>query len=214
MQYLGDLPPAPAGAAQLLDGIEVHGPPGSADGLARAGAARGLHPGQPGTYPVANQLPLELGEGGDEMHEEPARRGAEVDGLAEADHDAAGRRQLVEQHQQVPEAAAEPVEPEHQHLADGAGTGSGSEAVERRPARLRPAVPQVDRRSPPVAVHSAQYRRALAAEVMNSANVAWLSFSVPALRLEKNRHGPLSVRQLKAGSFSRTQRPYGSVPKP
>jgi hypothetical protein len=69
---LGDVPPALAGGAQLGHGLEIHIPPGSADGRAAAGPARGL-PGQSGADPVANEFPLELGEAGAAGHEERTR---------------------------------------------------------------------------------------------------------------------------------------------
>lgn len=62
-----DLPPAAARGTEALHGFEVDAAPGPADRLATAGPARGLHPGEARADPVADQLPLELPEGGDEV---------------------------------------------------------------------------------------------------------------------------------------------------
>ena len=73
VQGLGDLPPAPAGGAERGHDLEVPIRARAAHGLPAAGAARGLHPGQAGAHPVADQLSLELPEAGDEVNQEPVR---------------------------------------------------------------------------------------------------------------------------------------------
>ncbi len=48
MQGLGDFPPAPALGAERGDGLEIYIAAGTTHGLAAAGVASGLHPGQVG----------------------------------------------------------------------------------------------------------------------------------------------------------------------
>jgi hypothetical protein len=46
------------------------------------------------------------------VHEQPAGRGAEVDGLPEADHDTAAGCQLVEEYQEITQGPAQAVQAE------------------------------------------------------------------------------------------------------
>jgi hypothetical protein len=68
------------------------------------------------------------------VDQEPACGCGQVDGPPEADHDTAAGLEVIEEQQQVPEAATEPVQPEHQHLPDLARAGGGSETVQGGPS--------------------------------------------------------------------------------
>jgi hypothetical protein len=111
------------------------------DRLSRAAEGLALRhpPRQPGADALDDPRPLELGNRTEDVHLEPAggRRG--VDPFREADERDAKRLKLVEERDQVLQAATEPIEaPADQHI-EPPPLGIGQELIERGAPVLRSA---------------------------------------------------------------------------
>ena len=68
-------------------------------------------PGEPRCHPLGDPCPLELSDGGQDMHLQLARRGRGVDALLQADERHAERLKLIEQRHEVLQAAAQAIQP-------------------------------------------------------------------------------------------------------
>ncbi len=80
---------------------------------------------QPGLHPFADQVPLELGQGGKEMEDELAGRRGRVEAFLQRDKVDAARLQPRHLLHQVLEIAAQPVQAPHDEGIGGPGIGQG-----------------------------------------------------------------------------------------
>lgn len=106
---LGDLPPVPTLGPKPVNSLKVHISPGPAHtALPLLVLPVAFNTGQASSYPVPDQLLLEPREAGDEVDQQAP--GGQVDGFHQADDTAPAGREVIEEQQEIAEAATEAVE--------------------------------------------------------------------------------------------------------
>jgi hypothetical protein len=85
-----------------------------------------------------------IGDRAEHMQHKPAGRARSVDALAQRHESDADGLQLIEQQDQVPQIAAQPIEPPAHQDVEPASFGIGDELIERGSSILCPAYTAVD----------------------------------------------------------------------
>jgi hypothetical protein len=115
---------------RLLDGVHLVAERAAA-ALPLAGGGFAFHPGD---HPVDDGVAFELGEHAEHLHEHPAHRGGGVEWPGRRPEHHPGGVEIVEQGDQVAQAAGEPVDPVDQQHVDYPGSGGGERALQARAA--------------------------------------------------------------------------------